>query len=83
MHCHLYRNNVAYAFAMWRTPMPMFHSKLPQMLLYLMSLCRLSILEVQASMQFVHLWTLAFIFCQTTTPLPSLKISFKTIVSQS
>ena len=56
MHRHLYRNNVAYVFAMWHTLMPMFHTKLPQILLLLMSLCRLSILEALASMRFIHLW---------------------------
>ena len=56
MHRRPYRNKIAYAFAMWRTPMPLFHQKLPRKPLSLMSLCRYAILEVQISIHLHLLW---------------------------
>ena len=53
MHRRPYRNKIAYAFAMWRTLMLLFHRKLPQKLLGLMSPCRYAILEVQTSIQLI------------------------------
>ena len=57
MYRRLYRTLTAYASAMWRLPMLSFHQKLPQKLLYLVSLCRYAILEVQILMQLLFLRT--------------------------
>ena len=55
MHRRPYRIKITYVSAMWRMLMLLFHRKLPQKLLGLMSPCRYAILEVQILVQLLFL----------------------------